>query len=181
LLEQEQRFFFDRMALVRSSCVRVVRRISPALSSVHNIHTSSSSSVYPSRFPHSSFRRSFAEQAVETAKPVTPPFENQGPRIVIYASNVAVITGDNPYGSLADVFESTWQKSFPDAFSASKAAAEVEKGEPIMNAEEQLMEDMKALGLSEEFSKTLEVATKADGTTQVLSSRNFAFGRLIDL
>lgn len=152
------------MALARSSCVRV-------LSSVQRIHTTTSSAIFPV-IPNS-FRRGFAQQAAVEAKPVTPPFENQGPRIIIYASSVAIITGDNPYGSLADVFESTWQKSFPDAFAASKAGAEVEKGEPIMSAEEQLIEDMKALGLSEEFAKTLDVATKADGTTQVPQNLTF--------
>jgi hypothetical protein len=107
--------------------------------------------------------------------PVTPAFEKQTPRIVVYASNVAVITGDNQYGSLADVFESTWQKSFPEAFAASKAAAEEEKGEPIMTAEEQLLEDVRALGLSQDFLLAMDTATKVDGTTQVINQARKVF------
>lgn len=169
------------MALVRSSsCARVVRRISPALTSACSIHTSVSSS-FSSAVSFTSLasvrlsppRRGFAEQ--QAAKPATPPFENQKPKIVIYASNVAIITGDNPYGSIAEVFEFTWQKSFPGAWAASKSTAEEEKGETIIDTDTQLMEDMKALGLSDDFAKTMDIATKPDGTTQVIYKARRAF------
>jgi len=122
-------------------------------------------------------RRHFSEQPVTATAtpPVIPPFEKQTPRIIVYASNVAVITGDNHYGSIADVFDTTWQKSFPDAFASSKAAAELEKGEPIMNAEEQMFEDMKALGLSSDFANTMQIATQADGTTKVMTQAKRVF------
>lgn len=122
----------------------------------------------------SAFSRSFSSAVQSAAAPVKPPFEHK-PRIVVYASHASIITGANPYGSIADVFDQTWQKSFPEAFNVSKASAEEEKGEPIMTAEEQMMEDVKALGLATDLQKTIEIATKPDGTTTVMTTAKKEF------
>jgi hypothetical protein len=153
--------------------------IAPSRKSFSSTARSSSSSSFISVLSTTPYRH-FSGQVTATA-PSVPAFEASTPRIVVFASNVAVITGDNPYGSIADVFESTWQKSFPDAFAASKARAEEEKGEPIMSANEQLLEDVRALGLSQDFDLAMVTATKADGTTQVIQQARKAFeAKLID-
>lgn len=124
----------------------------------------------------SHFARSFSQSSFTHTVPST----EKTPRIVIYASHVSTVTGDNPFSSIADTFDLVWQKSFPESFATSRAIAEEEKGEPIMTPEEQMNEDLKSLGLAPEFQTAMETATKADGTTRAISQAKKIFETKLD-